>query len=814
MPNNRPVLFRLLQLDPDATSYLGWAKNFARQKVQQFGQDEQVRFRTSRTFGDVTVDIKGASYGGPEVHVQLKLQADSSLAYFYAFDVEPSCVCRTLTVIATDGAAISVSRTVEQMNHNEGVPNPGGLLVSSAISTTELSVDGVVIETYTGTWEYYWTTTGLGVNFVYTNWQGGYVSADSVVSGLSAGRWASGVYDSTGAPSVINTVTVTDIPGYRVAAQAALDASATGPRTLAFLSSGEVLLNVPRSDDDAGNATNVPAEDSWVGDDVVRLRNYVDGVEVAVSTYSIDVPEDVCLPTGSFIYTVPPPSPPTAVGSSVSGPSEGDISQQGFTTLTHSYAGVEHTHEGHIYTLEDGIPGGTTYATNFYPDANPDTGYWGAFWGPSPDPGWATWTGSGSSGTWTSTGDKESMYAQYADDLVAWQEEKDETEGANAPALATARARFREFRLACSDITINGLAVGLMAEGIRRVLKEGHPLSAGTIMDTRPTADVNVVVSATADVSVTPRIVSGSGTIQYSRPDGVVVNEAVAGTATITAQMHTTSGNEAVSVVAEFVDFPLIADDGAVVAGARGGVYIHATFGSIPHPHGNTSIDAQLEAVLGAFMRDGTAEALGYKLNGRLVVLEDAPPSAAIGLDEVGEAYDVAPPEEENSLTATTFDITEQYREDYKPKYNAANISDPARLAWLDSALADNETITIYPVQYTTAAFGDLGLYPQTDDLPSITGIYLTYGYEYRYDFATGTFDFLRVRSIIDPRTGESTSRIDLTTDNEIPNFIFKSARKKTGWRDIDTDYAEQAKELKNQFNTVNLTVEGLFDFL
>lgn len=99
----------------------------------------------------------------------------------------------------TSGMSISVTRTTQNINAGS---NPAGQVVEQINATVTLMANGVAAGTQSGTVQYIWTTTGIGVVFVLSNYYGSYGGAGN------PNMFNTGVYDSQYALSgqVINTV--------------------------------------------------------------------------------------------------------------------------------------------------------------------------------------------------------------------------------------------------------------------------------------------------------------------------------------------------------------------------------------------------------------------------------------------------------------------------------------------------------------------------------------------------------------------------------------------------------------------------------
>ncbi len=99
----------------------------------------------------------------------------------------------------TSGMTINVTRTGQSFNVGS---NPAGQLVEQVDATVTLMVSGVASGTQSGTVQYIWTTTGVGVVFVFSNYYGSFGGMGN------PNMFNTGVYDTQYAASgqVINTV--------------------------------------------------------------------------------------------------------------------------------------------------------------------------------------------------------------------------------------------------------------------------------------------------------------------------------------------------------------------------------------------------------------------------------------------------------------------------------------------------------------------------------------------------------------------------------------------------------------------------------
>jgi hypothetical protein len=720
-----------------------------------------------------------------EYHPLKKIAFTSSgLKYFFNLTHEPYCQCRELNAVNGGTQQIQFERVTEYVSTGSSAP---GSLAAYAVSTVTLKVDDVVIETYTGRWDYFWTTTGSGVLFVYDNWLGGQISADSLTGGFFNGSYPygaewTGVFDNQTFPGT-NTLVRTLIPGYGEAAEAALASSEDAPRTKFYLDDGTILLSVIASNDGEGNATNIliPGNPSWTGGNTVLLYDTEGGEIVNVNEIPIDIPEDVCVP---------------------------DLDEE-------------------------------TYPTT----------------------------------------------------------------------MAIAKTRFREFKVACSDATLLQLTAGELPDGIEPFLKDEHPASLK--IESIPPFEVTLDITMTggaydvfANVGI-PSSFAGlvavySQEVEFKFLDeqGEEVIDVQTGTIEIYRSFHSTNGTATIIGDEERIEYRNNIFFTNWFVGNPDTGYSATIISGYPLPDTrNYSTKSTPVADRRFFTKEGYA--LGYMLDGESY-LEDGTtiypytPSTDVGIDIEGK--EIIPPFKypksvfyansqsyvtDNPVVLSQIPAYIDYRTRYKPQYDAelAEISD----FWVDAAIVDKERITLYPVQYSSETLGDLGMYPVEEDKESITGIYLTKGYEFKYSYAAGTFEFVGEKEIVDKRTGEVSARIDLpklydvepgtgggsegktlqdaveafgfpsmealllafgmpskeafyailgiSTDQQFielvfaegggavpvyPNFIVLSSRKPTKWTDVDDTYKEQPATIRDAYDEeeAEISLAGLYDFL
>lgn len=195
------------------------------------------------------------------------------------------------------GVAIGVASNYSTTLTTEVLPPPVnalGLQGYAQRNTLHVYAGSVEVESYSGTLVYNFTTTGLGVNFVYTNWPGGPWYAGHPHH-PSPGYYANGVYDTTGVPiDTIDTVVITPIGGYLSAVP---DQDRTNTTVMA--SDGEILASEVQNTVDE-QVQYVP-NTVWNGDAYVDM--YVNSVTPPINhQLTFTVPEDC-------IYPIPPASP-------------------------------------------------------------------------------------------------------------------------------------------------------------------------------------------------------------------------------------------------------------------------------------------------------------------------------------------------------------------------------------------------------------------------------------------------------------------------------------------------------------------------
>jgi hypothetical protein len=448
----------------------------------------------------------------------------------------------------------------------------------------------------------------------------------------------------------------------------------------------------------------------------------------------------------------------------------------------------------------------------------------------------------------------------------------------DAEDFEAARVRYRQFRKACSDATLASLAIGEVPASIRVALEQYHPVSSIVEMTAVPLVTVSDEVDEVVGDDETIFTVTRSAVIEYETEEGMVT-DTVVGTATITLTLHSVVGDpstQKISYQAAFDNFIAI-ENGSTGIASLDGLWEDGV--SAPNNFlGSPIINVPIEVA----DFDAPSYNSGYSpfvIDGVKVALKDdaEPTSEAINLDPV-TFFEFSPeiPLPSNTTSISIPSIVIAYREQNKPV--PISLEDAPDFGWLDARIANEELITIYPVQ-RSSNLGDLGLYPQEADEVEIIGCFVTKGYQFKYEYASSTYIFVKIVDIKDKRTGLISDRIDLPPlmtggsgggsatiedalaelglstveelyaifgvsneaeflallgiltmqefiDTVVPpseeaeiivdNFVFLSERSPTKWTDVDQEYKNQPQDLSGAFNEADtfLTLEALYDFL
>lgn len=402
--------------------------------------------------------------------------------------------------------------------------------------------------------------------------------------------------------------------------------------------------------------------------------------------------------------------------------------------------------------------------------------------------------------------------------------------------LTLARNRTREFNLACSDAFIARMAIGDMPRNLETSIKYTHPHSAhakyGQPFTWRDYSNI-ITIDETEHYQRQSQI-----TLEYSiiMPDETVQVKSETYTGTIDYQLE----------LVELLDFgPSDQYRNYRLTVQYDNYFTHHYSNSIYADqlymyHGLFPYEVFGGVGLGAFLPDSGYLYVYDPLNNKylyqgimcqvsgtrtkMVATTSAGTSAQLLNDFfTNDLYNPGIPPIDayvgigatvvnipDQITTSEFPLFKEFRGGSKPTYS----DDPVSQLWLDTRLSMGESVIAYPIQYTSATLGDLGLFPSEFDKDSITGIYLTLGYKFTYSYSDGKLNFAGTVPV-KTSEGETIARLDLaTTDKNLPNFIFKSIRPKTKLKDVDDLYTDQPAIISGDFDQENITLTGLYDLL
>jgi hypothetical protein len=276
-------IFQILQMDPGAEKYIGFAKSECRRLMANGTQD----FFRTWNLGDATVDAK--SYGGS---VKLWLKA-GLMKLYYDGAVTMPCPGRTLSIVVAKAVVPSVDVV---FSHTVSLPNSG----HQDFYDYSLYVNGIVVDRGTG-------SVTVTQTITYSNWittESGMVTIKSnfgasVVSYSAGHSW----YLANG--SADNYVYVSPITGSISGTpygeyDSAVAARASKNQTIILLSDGTQLASFPYTVlDTAGHKANYPLYTAWSGDGWLDL--YTDTLSGSTWTpvfsqrVTFVVPQDVVI---------------------------------------------------------------------------------------------------------------------------------------------------------------------------------------------------------------------------------------------------------------------------------------------------------------------------------------------------------------------------------------------------------------------------------------------------------------------------------------------------------------------------------------
>lgn len=782
MNDNRQIFFKILQLDPDATPWLGWAKQQVKTRIAQNALGQYANFKFTVQQGNVTVQAKIIATG-LDVVAQLYLTSTSRHQYYYSFTLPCPCKCRALTLFETAApATVSITLSFRGDTLSSVWIPPMGYSAWSYVGS-----DGVVYG------------TGGGGNLVYL---GGIV--------YDANPGTNGGWFSATFPDPVLATATAAAAAAQAAAQAAANAAAN-QRSAAFLYDGTELGSAPRTDNSDNTIHyNKFGSTIWRGDGVATLFTADDNTGDFTQTGELmfAVPTDVC-----YNKADPPVYPgalaPPSISYSIPAYSFDGSNKTITITMFVNGVAVAAATGGYSMSFVDHPPIGSVFFWDFvdFPcggtleDGNNPVHFPFAqvlTTPPSGNTGMYLWTASGTAydGTISYTAvpipQFEVAYAQAQADYLAAQGDlaaaivKWNADWVAAQIIALDRERAR--LLACSDKAINDLRDGTLPTGLDWLIKSHHPVSsyAYRIIEFTDTSfDESSVDNTPIDPIIDDTTITRTIKLNYTYTDENGTNTqpiTLTGTQqtqitehTYTAPDSSTSTYNSTQIT--YIDWPTLTDSTT----------------------GETVFPSDYENLAGLSLLDNFGVPVIKILNGFTIVgrnLDDAYSNRESNL--------TIPPYPDSigieSLVVTDPDFLADYNVRSKYKFSRDDYRAKNKLSgnWVSAALKDGEEITVIPVSYVLPDGTELGMFPIDDEnnLQACTGANIYGKAIFKYEEATDAFVFKSWKDITDSKGNSSPASINLSPTDFTDNVVVIGGAAR--WQDQIDTYMQQEKDIRD----------------
>jgi hypothetical protein len=348
-----------------------------------------------------------------------------------------------------------------------------------------------------------------------------------------------------------------------------------------------------------------------------------------------------------------------------------------------------------------------------------------------------------------------------------------------AAAQAAGVLRERVRRKSCSDNLKGNLAIGVLQDQIKSVMRDRHPISANTYQSALMTATTSdSTIGSGDDITNTKSV-----TLRYDTLDTdgnpVTLEQVVAGTQHVVVTHCADSGGTADAISYTTTTYTSWLD---VSSTGSTGTALDYTY--------------QLD---GTPAEDGDAPIPGEGLcqvwNG--VVITGAA-TIATTFDSLGGLYSPPYPQSSDARAYSYPQIYIDYRAATARLYKV----DSGSPAWLDSVFKNGEAVDFFPLSVIHSDLGDLGMFPQAADLTDISKLALQADMKatYQYAYRTGVW------------TGSGADLVD-TDGNSAPitipyqvgvNMVFRS--RVTPWADVSADTPLTDASYKGQAAAIKAT--------